>query len=122
MPSAPPRPCREQGCRALVQGTVGYCKAHQRTVHARVDRDRGNSSARGYGHAWRTRVRPAALAREPLCRFCLEQGRTVQATEVDHVDGNSRNNDPANLRCLCHACHSRRTATDQAWGRGRPVA
>ncbi len=41
----------------------------------------------------------------------------VVATEVDHIDGDSRNNEPANLRCLCHRCHSRRTAKDQAFGR-----
>lgn len=82
-----------------------------------MDQHRGSREQRGYDWTWRTRVRPAALAREPLCRFCFEQGRTTQATEVDHIDGNSKNNADDNLRCLCRSCHSRRTARDQAFGR-----
>jgi 5-methylcytosine-specific restriction enzyme A len=43
----------------------------------------------------------------------------VVATDVDHVDGDSENNSQDNLRSLCHACHSRKTAT-QDGGFGRP--
>lgn len=84
---------------------------------AQADGRRGSSSARGYDWHWRTVVRPAQLAREPLCRFCKARGRVVAAAEVDHIDGDSRNNDPANLRSLCRPCHSARTARDQAFGR-----
>lgn len=105
-------------CRALVVGPIGYCAEHQRDTQKRFDATRGNSAQRGYGHAWRTRIRPAALAREPLCRLCEANGRTTIAVEVDHIDGDSRNNDPSNLRALCKPCHSARTARDQAWGRG----
>jgi 5-methylcytosine-specific restriction protein A len=79
------------------------------------DQARGSRSARGYDHRWYAVIRPAQLLREPLCRFCLP--RVTVATDVDHIDGNSRNNDPANLRSLCKSCHSRRTAKDQSgWG------
>lgn len=64
-------------------------------------------------------TRPAALAREPLCRMCKEHGLVTAATEVDHIDGNSRNNDPDNLRSLCKPCHSGRTARDQGFARRR---
>jgi 5-methylcytosine-specific restriction protein A len=53
----------------------------------------------------------------PLCCICAYAGRITAATEVDHLDGNSRNNDGMNLRSLCHSCHSARTARDQAFGR-----
>jgi 5-methylcytosine-specific restriction endonuclease McrA len=63
---------------------------------------------------WR-RIRKLQLAREPLCRMC---GRT--ATDVDHIrplaDGGAFD-DPANLRSLCHECHSRVT---RAWQNGKP--
>jgi 5-methylcytosine-specific restriction endonuclease McrA len=90
-------------------------------VHQAIDSRRGNSAARGYGHAWR-QTRLIVLGQEPLCRFCNEAGRLTAATEVDHIDGNSRNNVRDNLRPLCKPCHSQRTARDQAFGRasGRP--
>ena len=117
MPTRPPRPCRASGCPALVRGVSSYCDAHRKAEHRRVDAGRAGRDQRGYDWAWRTRVRPAALAREPLCRSCAEQGRIRAATEVDHIDGDSRNNAAENLRGLCKPCHSRRTATDQAFGR-----
>lgn len=76
---------------------------------------RESAAARGYDYHWRSVVRPRQLAKEPLCRFCEEKRRVVPATEVDHIDGNSRNNDPDNLRSLCHDCHSGRTARDQGF-------
>lgn len=82
------------------------------------DLRRGSSSARGYDWRWR-KIRAVVLAEEPLCRFCSEQGYVVSAEEVDHIDGNSRNNDRANLRPLCRGCHSARTARDQGFARGR---
>lgn len=82
-----------------------------------MERGRESAAKRGYDHHWNTVVRPAALAREPLCRFCLEKGRVRAACVVDHIDGNSRNNDPSNLRSLCKTCHDRRTARDQGFAR-----
>jgi 5-methylcytosine-specific restriction enzyme A len=119
MPAAAPRPCNAFGCRALVTGKVGYCAEHQNDARKQVDLRRASSTARGYGYVWQTRIRPGALIREPLCRFCTDAGRTTPATEVDHIDGNSRNNDPGNLRALCRPCHSARTARDQGFARAR---
>lgn len=36
------------------------------------------------------------------------------ATEVDHIDGDSSNNDPSNLNSLHKACHSRKTAKENS--------
>ena len=118
MPHAAPHPCNQLGCREVLPRGQRYCAAHQRAVHQAVDRERGSPSMRGYGRQWRM-VRAAVLADEPLCRICAEHGRTTAATEVDHVDANSRNNDRANLRPLCKPCHSRRTLREQGWGRSK---
>lgn len=34
---------------------------------------------------WRQQIRPAQLAREPLCRRCRDRGEMVEATVVNHV-------------------------------------
>jgi hypothetical protein len=74
------------------------------------------TTERGYGWQWQ-KLRLQVLAHEPLCRFCLEQGVVTAAEEVDHIDGNAHNNDWDNLRPLCRACHLKRTAEDQAFGK-----
>ena len=72
-------------------------------------RRRLSSSQRGYDAAWR-KVRAWVLSQPPSGRrradgvivghgpLCVMswvlEGRTVPATEVDHIDGNSRNNHP----------------------------
>jgi len=57
-------------------------------------------------------MRAAVLAEEPLCQAHLAKGKRVPATEVDHKDGNSHNNDRANLQGLCKSCHAKKTATE----------
>ncbi|WP_291295831.1 HNH endonuclease signature motif containing protein [Elioraea sp.] len=49
--------------------------------------------------------------------MCCEAGRVAPARDVDHIDGDARNNARSNLRPLCHSCHSARTARDQSFGR-----
>lgn len=81
------------------------------------ERGRGSSTARGYGQDWR-RVRAQVLAREPLCRTCMAQGRVTEATEVHHEVSiradSSRRLDPANLIPTCKPCHLSATGRDGA--------
>ena len=65
---------------------------------------------------WRL-VRSALLDRHPLCRRCEADGRTVAATDVDHVVPLAEGGAPydeGNLQPLCFACHVRKTKEDAA--------
>lgn len=61
---------------------------------------------------WR-RIRELVLSRQPLCPECEKAGRVEPATEVDHHDGNSHNNDLANLVGLCRRHHAIKTRREQ---------
>ncbi|GLK76708.1 HNH endonuclease [Methylopila jiangsuensis] len=115
MPMRAPRIC---GCGHRI-ASGARCPCETRRDKARrdaFDAKRQSSAARGYDAHWR-KVRAAILNAEPWCRNHAARGERVEATEVDHIDGNSRNNATANLRPLCKGCHSARTARDQAFGR-----
>ena len=76
-----------------------------------------------YTAAWQ-RIRATHLSSSPLCVVCITEGRPVAATDVDHVRPHQGNHqlffDATNLQSLCHACHSRKTATeDGGFGRAR---
>ncbi len=104
-------------CPALV--STGRCDTCKRTA----DRARGTRHERGYNALWE-RTRAAYLKDHPVCECddcaALPYEQRPLATDVDHVDGlgpnGPRGHDPANLRALLHAHHSRRTARDQPGG------
>lgn len=60
---------------------------------------------------WRG-VRKSFLIRNPLCKHCKKQGRTVEATVVDHIkaiqDGGLEW-DWNNFQALCVHCHAKKT-------------
>lgn len=53
---------------------------------------------------------------EPLCRYCLRQGRVEAATCVDHIVPISQAPDlrlvRSNLQALCASCHTRKTRAE----------
>lgn len=53
---------------------------------------------------------------------CVQCGHIDQANHADHIvpiaNGGERY-DVANGQTLCHSCHSRKTANENAGGRGR---
>lgn len=76
---------------------------------ARIADSRPSAARRGYGPNWR-KFRLIVLARRPVCECC----QRAAASHVDHIrpiaDGGDIY-DERNLQCLCHSCHSRKTAT-----------
>lgn len=72
-------------------------------------------STRLYGYKWR-QERERFLAKNPLCLHCLQERRTVAATEVDHkIPHRGDMNlfwDQSNWQGLCKSHHSKKTATE----------
>lgn len=123
MPVSAPHPCNHPGCRTLVH--TRYCDAHQKVFRRRQDERRGNAAARGYDATWR-KLRLVQLQLHPLCQCedCDEgRKRLTPANVVDHIvsieERPDLRLDLSNLRSMSKACHDRRTAKDQAFGRGR---
>lgn len=118
--------CSYPGCRHPVPRGEKYCDKHKGAGTRREQlqkkerwerrfRKKGSSAARGYGARWR-RLRERFLSEHPLCEECLERGRAVPATDVDHIRPHRGDEalmwDEENLQALCHACHSRKTAAE----------
>src|SRR5262249_27132821 len=70
-----------------------------------------SSAARGYDAEWR-KIRKRHLAANPFCVFKFK-GCLGWASEVDHIDGNTKNNKPSNHRSACKPCHSRHSRRQQ---------
>jgi 5-methylcytosine-specific restriction protein A len=107
-----PRCCEWPRCAAVpVRGNL--C-----ALHYRVSGNQARDDARKVPYrseAWQQR-RAQVLREEPVCRAC----RRRRSRMVDHIverrDGGT--DDRANLQGLCWPCHSRKTATRTARGRG----
>jgi 5-methylcytosine-specific restriction protein A len=65
---------------------------------------------------WR-KLRQWILNHEGLCRMCAAEGRTTEATTVDHIIPRrikpELEYDPSNLQPLCYECHSKKTNDDK---------
>ncbi|MEM6907186.1 MAG: HNH endonuclease signature motif containing protein [Pseudomonadota bacterium] len=61
------------------------------------------------------RMRAQVLAEEPLCRVCLNEGKRVQATVVDHIKplafGGSESR--SNKQALCQPCHDLKSKAER---------
>lgn len=60
-------------------------------------------------HTWKL-LRTAQLIREPLCRFCEQEGRVTAATVADHIEphrGDRAKFFTTRLQSLCKDCHDR---------------
>lgn len=69
---------------------------------------RGSAHSRGYDSKWRA-LRQRHLCDNPLCVFCLAEGRTTAGEVVDHIVRHKGNKklmyDPNNLQTLCKFHH-----------------
>jgi 5-methylcytosine-specific restriction protein A len=115
MPTAALRPCTQPGCPQLV--SHGRCQTHTRAAMQTYESTRLSSPQRGYNHTWR-KLRLMVLREEPLCQVCLQEQKTVPATDVDHIVTLRKGgtNERSNLQSLCHSCHSAKTVSEDGAG------
>ena len=117
-------PCRQTGCPNLVTSRLqkGYCDDHadKRYGWQKTQQTKGNTTERGYGHAWRKR-RARILERDGyLCQACKAKGRITPATDVDHIvnKASGGTDDDNNLQSLCKLCHKAKTQAESQAGAG----
>ena len=108
MPIRAMKICSAPGCNTLC--LKGRCAEHQldKGKHTAQDRQRARKYATN-DPRWRL-IRAKQLRRQPTCEHCREIGLVEPAKVVDHIDGDSHNNEPSNLQSMCWSCHSRKTA------------
>jgi 5-methylcytosine-specific restriction endonuclease McrA len=101
-------------------------------VHGRAVRRKAYDQARGgrvyASQAWRLQIRPAVLARDPVCAWgsvprdeAAPESCSAASTDVAHItpreQGGSDEFD--NLRGLCHRHHSAETSKGESWNQDR---
>ena len=53
--------------------------------------------------------------KKDLCSFCGFKATHPCQLDLDHIDGNSKNNDPSNHQTLCANCHRLKTFLNKDW-------
>lgn len=110
--------CRKQGCQSFAED--GYCERHKTEAQA-YDQYRESATKRGYNAKWR-RERLRFLREHPLCKHCMDVGKIVAASVVDHIKPHKGDKvlfwDKDNWQPLCKQHHDIKTATEDG-GFGR---
>ncbi len=123
MPSSAPKPCKQNGCRALLLAGA-YCDQHAKVKQKQSDQHRATSTQRGYGYRWQ-QTSKGFLRSHPLCQ-CPEcdngRVRITPATVVDHIIPHRGDMklfwDRDNWQSMAKECHDKKTATEDG-GFGR---
>jgi 5-methylcytosine-specific restriction protein A len=114
MPTSPPTPCSHCGAPVV---RAGKCARHLKMA----DRQRGSSTARGYGAEHRDSFRAGVLARDNYqCVLCGAEAKVADhhpLTRRELVKQGLDPNDPARGRSLCAPCHSRHTDSTSTFGK-----
>lgn len=102
----PLRICTTNGCSEIVKS--GKCQSCRRAV----SKVRNKITQPRYDDTWRV-ISLEFRRHFPLCFVC-----GAQATEVDHIDGNTSNRSWENLASYCKRHHAMKTAKyDGSFGR-----
>lgn len=58
---------------------------------------------------------PYKRFKKAICEQCGFVPTHISQLDVDHIDGNRKNNDLSNLKTLCANCHRLKTAIYKEW-------
>lgn len=96
-------------CDTLVKIRPTYSKHHSGRTYYRCKRS--------YDHTIMKKKYPHKLHKKTYCENsdCGFVAKHPAQLHVDHIDGNSSNNDPNNLQTLCANCHAYKTAMNEDW-------
>jgi 5-methylcytosine-specific restriction endonuclease McrA len=61
---------------------------------------------------------PYRIHKKDSCELCNFKPVHSSQLDVDHIDGNKKNNDPSNLQTLCSNCHRLKTYLNRDWETG----
>ena len=109
--------CNYAGCgKTIDEGR--YCTKHE-VIHQLQENKRKSirnaDYSRMYTWNWR-KYSSTFLKQHPLCLICLEDGKIIPASEVDHIKPHKGDKDlfwaEDNHQALCKPCHSRKTAQE----------
>ena len=112
MPVRPRLPCRQPGCKELVNAGDRYCPKHKKDYNRHIKQNRTDKDIAPFykSKEWK-RLRLMKLAANPLCEPCEKAGRVTIATIVHHIeeirDGGDRLPTLEELESVCLSCHSR---------------
>jgi len=124
--SSPYRTCKIKGCNRLGQHTGNYRKDGSLRRNALCHKHRCEYFAEKKGitvSEWKNSHHPYRKYRKSYCENTDGRlGFTCTATivwvgmlQVDHKNGNPKDNRPKNLQTLCANCHSYKTNTNKDW-------
>jgi len=95
-----------------------YCEECRAKRKAKTNKER---NARGdnkfyNSSAWR-KLRNRFIQVHPLCTHCMDEDRTTEAKEIDHIKAIEDGGEPLdwnNLQSLCKAHHTKKTNRERA--------
>ena len=118
------KPCRYPGCPELTHDR--YCEKHKRIEERRQDRERGNSTQRGYNYRWH-KARKQFLKEHPLCECdqCLSSHTLKPANVVHHIVDHKGNYDlfwdRDNWLAMNKVCHDKHTLGEMNKNKAKKV-
>ena len=105
-------PCRLKSCHSLNYMPTAAKTYKQITPRTVTFDNRPSAYKRGYGPRWQ-KARLNYLRQHPLCVECSKEGKTVQASDVDHIIPHKGKYelmwDESNWQSLCSWHHKSKT-------------